>query len=94
MEMRKERIKRTRDGEKETNKGKDKKRRGGRRARDNKIVRRERWRRWRRQRRGRAKGEGRGRGREETRRAEEEEDEAADAVLNHVIVERFNWSGA
>lgn len=28
------------------------------------------------------------------RRAAEEEDEAADAVLNHVIVERFNWSGA
>lgn len=29
-----------------------------------------------------------------TRRAAEEEDEATDAVLNHVIVERFNWSGA
>jgi len=28
------------------------------------------------------------------RRAEEEKDEAADAVLNHVIVERFNWSEA
>lgn len=41
-----------------------------------------------------ARGKGQGREREETRRAAEEEDEAADAVLNHVIVERFNWSGA
>lgn len=40
------------------------------------------------------KGRVRGRGREEMRRAEEEEDEAADTALNHVIVERFNWSGA
>lgn len=38
-----------------------------------------------------ARGKGQGRGREETRRAAEEKDEA---VLNHVIVERFNWSGA
>lgn len=40
-----------------------------------------------------ARGKGQGRGHEETRRTAEEEDEAADAVLNHVIVERFNWSG-